>query len=130
MLAARRSLELVDRARGDDPAAGDDHDVLADVLDEVELVAGEDDADAGRRALADDLGHRRDADRVEARERLVEHEQLRVVDERGGELDALLVAVRQLLELRLRAIAEAHPLEPRAAAAFAALPDMPCCWAK
>ena len=112
VLAARGGLELVDGARGDDPAAGDDHDVLADVLDEVELVAAEDDAGAGRRLLADDLGHRRDADRVEPGERLVEDEQLRVVDERRGELDALLVAVRQLLELGLRAVAEAHPLEP------------------
>ena len=67
---------------GGDPAAGDDHDVLADVLDEVELVAGEDDPDAGRRPLAEDLRHRRDAERVEAAERLVEDEQLRVVDER------------------------------------------------
>ena len=106
---------------GDDPAAGDDHDVLADVLDQVELVAREHDADAGRRPLADDLGHRRDADRVEARERLVEDEQLRVVDERGRQLDALLVAVRQLLELRLGAVGRPIRSSQRAAAAFAAL---------
>ena len=112
MLAARRALERLDGARGDDPAASDDHDVLADVLDEVELVAGEDDPDAGRGPLPDDLGHRRDPDRVETRERLVEDEQLGVVDERGRQLDPLLVAVRQLLELRLRPVGETHPLEP------------------
>ncbi len=112
VLAARRRLQLLDPAGGHDPAPGDDDDVLADVLDQVELVAGEDDADPGRGPLADDLGHRRDADRVEARERLVEDQQLRVVDQRGRELDALLVAVRQLLELGLGAVGEAHPLEP------------------
>jgi hypothetical protein len=33
-----------------------------------------------------------DPDRIQARERLVEHQQLWVVDERGGELHPLLVA--------------------------------------
>ena len=75
-------------------------------------MAAEHDADARPGALVDDLGHRRDPDRVEARERLVEHEQLGVVGQRDGELDPLLVAVRELLELRLRPVAEAHPLEP------------------
>ena len=53
-----------------------------------------------------------DAERVEARERLVEDEQLRVVDQRRRELDPLLVAVGQVLQLRLRAVGEAEPLEP------------------
>ena len=112
MLPTRRGLELVDGAGGDDAAPGDDDDVLADVLDQVELVAREDDPDAGRGPLLDDLGHRRDADRVQAGERLVEDEQLRVVGERDGQLDPLLVAVRQLLELRLGAVGQAHPLQP------------------
>ena len=80
-------------------------------------MAREHDADAGRRALAEDLRHRRDADRVEARERLVEDEQLRIVDERRAELDALLVAVRQLLELVAGPVARA-----RAARASASSP--------
>ena len=112
MLPARRALERLDRARRDHPAASDDHDVLADVLDEVELVAREDDPDTGRRTFPDDPGHRRDPDRVETGERLIEHEQLGVVDEGGRQLDPLLVAVRQLLELRLRPVGETHPLEP------------------
>ena len=45
-------------------------------------------------------------------ERLVEDEQLGVVDQRRRELDALLVAVGQLLELRLRPVGETHPVEP------------------
>src|SRR6185503_19238193 len=68
--------------------------------------------DACRRTLADDLSHGCRAERVKSRERFVEHEQLRVVDEGRGELDSLLVPVRQLLELRLLAIVEAEPFEP------------------
>src|SRR5690606_11669518 len=48
----------------------------------------------------------------EARERLVEHEQLGVVDEGRRELDPLLVAVRQLLELRLLALRKIEPGQP------------------
>jgi hypothetical protein len=38
-----------------------------------------------------------DPHRIEAREGFVEHEHLRIVDEGGGELHALLIAERQLL---------------------------------
>jgi hypothetical protein len=55
-----------------------------------------------------------DADGVQAGERLVEHEQLRVVHERGGELDALLVAQRQRLHAVARPLGEAEPLDPAA----------------
>ena len=51
-------------------------------------------------------------ERVEPGERLVEDEQLRLVQQRGRELRALLVAVRELLDLRIGAIGEAEPLEP------------------
>ena len=112
MLAAGRRLERLDRARGDDPAAAMITTSSQTSSTRSSWWLREDDADAGRGALADDLGHRRDADRVEAGERLVEDEQLRVVDERRRQLDPLLVAVRQLLELRLRPVGEAHPLEP------------------
>ena len=105
-------LEVLDSARSDDPAPRDDHDVLADVLYQVELVAGKDHPDPGPRALLDHLRHRPDADRVEAGERLVEDEQLGVMGEGDGQLDPLLVAVRQLFELRLGPIGQAHPLQP------------------
>jgi hypothetical protein len=80
------------------------------VLDEVELVAGEQDRGPAAGALAQ---HRRQVvgpDRVQAGERLVEHEQLRIMDERGGELDALLVAQRQLLDLGVQAPAQPEAL--------------------
>ena len=110
--AAGRRAQLADRTLSDDAAAGDDHDVLADVLDEVELVAAEDDPDAGIRALAKDLGHGRHAQRVEPREGLVEDQQLRLVDQCGRELDALLVAVREVLQLAPGPVGEAETFQP------------------
>ena len=74
-------------------------------------MAGEEHRDAGRRAAAQQRGHDVDGDRVEAAERLVEHEQVGVVDERRGDLGALLVAQRQLLQLVVRARAEAELVE-------------------
>ena len=59
-------------------------------------MAGEDDRHAGGGVLGQHAGEHVDADGVEAGERLVEHEQLGVVHERGGELDALLVAERDV----------------------------------
>ena len=90
----------------------DDRDLLADVLDELELVAGEEDGRAARRLVAEHLGERAHGDRVEPGERLVENEQLRLVQERRRELCALLVAVRELLDLRVGAVGETEPLEP------------------
>ena len=92
----------------------DDRDVLADVLDELELMAGEEDGGAAGRLAAEHLGERVHGDRVEPGERLVEHEQLRLVQQRRRELGALLVAVRELLDLRVGAVGETEPLEPAA----------------
>jgi hypothetical protein len=53
------------------------------VLDEIQLVAGEQHRDPGVRSLDEYLAHRVHTHRVQPGERLVEHEQLRVVYERG-----------------------------------------------
>ena len=47
-------LQRVHLAGQDDPAPVDDHDVLAEILDEVQLVAGEDHRGTGGRPLAED----------------------------------------------------------------------------
>ena len=65
---------------------------LADVLDEVELMAREQHPPARPGLLGEDRREVVDADRVEAGEGFVEDEELRVVDQRRGELDPLLVA--------------------------------------
>ena len=69
------------------------------------------------RALAQHAAHDVDADRVEAGERLVEHEHLRVVDERDAELDALLVAERERLDAVAGALVSPSRSIQRSAAA-------------
>src|SRR3954447_4155533 len=81
----------------DDASAADDRDRVAQALDELELVAGEHDGHARPRPLAQHVAQDVDAHRVEAGERLVEDEQLGIVDERGAELGALLGAQRERL---------------------------------
>ena len=93
----------------DDPSVVDDDDVLAQVLDQVELVAGEQHRRAGGGDLGEQLGHGAHGDRIETGERLVEHEQVGLVDERGDQLDALLVAVRQ----GVKAVARPRSARPR-----------------
>src|SRR3954468_14571446 len=100
------------RPRRHDASAAHDRDGVAQALDELELVAGEHDRHAGPRALAQDLAQHVDADRVQAGERLVDHEQLGVVYERRAELRALLVAERERLGAPPGDLAEAEALEP------------------
>jgi hypothetical protein len=64
-------------------------------------------------------------DRVEATERLVEDEQLGLVDHRAYELDLLLHALRQILDPPVRPLGEAEALEPREAATPALPPRHP-----
>jgi hypothetical protein len=71
----------------------DDHDRVTQVLDHVELVTGEQHTASSARSFDEHLTDRVDSPRVEAGERLVEDQQLGVVNERGGELHPLLVAV-------------------------------------
>ena len=92
-------------------------DRLAEVLDLVELVAREQDA-APRPGLLDQhLADGVDPARVEPGQRLVQDEQLRFVDEGGGELHPLLVAVGERLDLVPGAVGDPEPLEPCSPAA-------------
>ncbi len=84
--------ELLDRAVCHHTACVDQHDRVAQTLDELELVAREDHGDAVVRCLpSQDAREHVDPDRVEARERFVQHQQLRLVHERRRELHPLLV---------------------------------------
>ena len=51
-------------------------------------------------------------DRVQAGERLVEHQQVGFVDQRGDQLDPLLVTVRQRVQAVRRPPGQAEPLQP------------------
>ncbi len=73
-------------------------------------MAREDDRHPPGGLLAEHAGQDVDPDGVEAAERLVEHERLGAVDERGRELHALLVAERERLGAVPLAVADAEDL--------------------
>ena len=104
----------------DKPALADDADAVADPLDLVEVVRGQKDRAAAVAVLGDDGVELLLHDRVKAARRLVEDEQLGVVEKRLDEADLLAVAARELAErsgqVGLEALGEwlgeAETLEP------------------
>jgi hypothetical protein len=87
--------ELLDRARRDDPAVIDQDDAVAQAFHEFELMAGEDDGDAASvRLAAEHTGERVDPYGIETGERFIKDQDVGTMDERGGELHALLIAER------------------------------------
>src|SRR4051794_26925116 len=104
--------QILDRSGGHHPAAGEDAHGVAEAFHEVELMAGEDDRHAVPGLTEERLGQGVDADRVQPGEGLVEDEHLGAADQRGGELDALLVAQRELLDRVPTAGGEAEALDP------------------
>ena len=90
---AGRPLDLAERPADDDPAAIDDRDRLAHRLDRLHLVGREDQRPALVAELEERLAQERDVDRVETGERLVHEQDRRVVEDRGDQLDLLLVAL-------------------------------------
>src|SRR5215216_5792840 len=106
--------QLVDGAGDHDTAAVDDDGSLAQVLDEVELVRGEQDGRAPTGLADEDLREGVDGDGVEAGERLVEDQHRRLVEQGADQLHPLLVAEREVLELVVDAVAEAELVEPAA----------------
>jgi len=73
----------------------------------VDDMGGEDHRSAVLRQLADKPFQLALVDRIEARKRLVEDHQIRLVDQRAEELDGLRHALRQFLDLLLDRMAEA-----------------------
>jgi hypothetical protein len=113
---APAATQLLDVAGRDDPPVLHDRDRVAQPLDQLELMTGEQHRHAARDLGAQHPAQHVDTDRVEAGERLVEHQQLRAMHERRRELHALLVAERQRLQLVARAIGQAEALEQLVAA--------------
>ncbi len=72
----------------------------------------EDDRHTRVRPLAEDAGHHVDGDRIQAGERLVEHEHIGPEDEGRGQLDPLLVAQAQGLQFGVAPVGEAEPVQP------------------
>jgi hypothetical protein len=72
-------------------------DVLTKILHEVELVAGEQHGAAVSGPQPQGLGQARHRHRVQAGERLVEHDDLRIVHQGRGQLETLLHTARELV---------------------------------
>ena len=90
----------------------DDRDRLAEILDLVELVAGQQDATSRARLFDEDTSDRVDARRVQPGQGLVQDEKLWSVHERGCQLHPLLVAVRERLHLARVAVRHAEAVQP------------------
>ena len=105
--------EFVDGSRDHETSVVDDRHAVAELLHHVELVATQEDAATVSRLFDKDLADGVDAGRVEPGQWLVEHEELRVVAQGGGELHALLVAMGEHLDLRVAPVGDLESLQPR-----------------
>ncbi len=106
------AAQLVDGADGAHRSLGDDPDPVAEPLHEVELVAREDHRHSGFGLLDQHVAHDVDGDGVQARERLVEDQHLRIVHQGGRELDPLLVAEGERVDGVVHALGDAQPARP------------------
>ena len=97
----------------DQPPFRQDHDPRAQLLDHVEAVRAEENHPAVGGEQREQRAEQQAGVDVEAGERLVEHEQIRIVHQRRGEQHALPHALRVR---RHRAVAAVVQLEQRAAA--------------
>ena len=122
---ARGIPQISRRTVEHDPALVDYHDVPAEVFDKVELMAGEHHTGGLGSALREDVSHGRHPDWVKTAERFIEHEKHRVVHDRRGQLDPLLVAMQELFKPVVGAVAETERFRHIAAASFALLVAMP-----
>src|SRR5699024_11074164 len=106
---APASAQVLDRPLGHHPAAGEHHERVAQALDQVELVGGEQHRDPAGRVLAQQVDHRVHRHRVEAGERLVEDQEVGPADHGRGDLHALLIAQRERLELVGQTASQTEP---------------------
>ena len=110
--AGSARLQLVHRSRHDQAAVVDDRHLLAEVLHLVELVAAEEHAAPGSGLIDQHLADGVDAGGIQSRQRLVQHQQLGIVDQRGRQLHPLLVPMRQRLHLGVPPVGDVEPFEP------------------
>ena len=75
--AGDATLQFFRGSLGDDPAVVEHRDLVGQLVGLVEILSGQQDRDAGRDELTDDLPHREAAARVQARRRLVEEDHAR-----------------------------------------------------
>ena len=92
--------------------AVDEDDVVRHPLRLAHHVRGEEDGRPSLLELAQEVADEDHVDGIESRLRLVEDDQLGIVQQRADELDLLLVALRELLDLRVALLAELEALQP------------------
>ena len=102
---------LVDVALGEDPSLVDQQDVRRHRLDLVQDVARDDDALAGAAPVLDHADRLAPRDRIHARQRLVEDQQLRIVRERLRHLDPLAHALAVGADLLVGRLGELDVLD-------------------
>ena len=108
-------LDGVERAVEHLAPAVDHQDEVAHPLGHLHVVGGKQDGGPLAAELEDGLLDGLHVHRVQAGERLVEDQQLGLVQDGGDELDLLGHALGQRLHPPLLAVADAQPLEPQAA---------------
>jgi hypothetical protein len=113
LLAADGLAEPLDGVFGHQLAVAQDADAVADGVDLLEDVRGEEDGRAALGLRADDLAHLLRAGRVEPGGRLVEDQQVWVVDERHREGEPLAHPLRVLPGVPVRGVGEADARQQR-----------------
>ena len=93
------------------PTAQQD-DAVGESFHELHLMRAQEHGRTTLTKLLDDPNEEVLVQRVEARERLIEDGEPRAMQDRGRELDLLLVTLRQRLEWFVRPVSELEPLEP------------------
>ena len=110
-LLADLRLQLRGRAGGDLAAVVDQHDAVGERVGLFEVLRRQQQRDAFADELADRAPDDLAAARVKAGRRLVEHEQLRTVDQPGGEVDAAALAAGQVLDEAVAELADVEALD-------------------
>ena len=102
----RSGLQVIKLAAEHHPTVIDDGYVLADVLHQIELMAGKDDRGAPVGKVSQDAGHLHHCQGIEALERFGEDQHHRVVNERHSQLHPLLIAVGKVVDLVVRPLGQ------------------------
>ena len=110
-LALVAAAQRVGRARGHDPAGGQDRHPVGQVLGLVHVVGGEQDRLAELAEALDQLPGTPPGRRVEPGGRLVQEEQVRVADQPEGQVEPSLLAARQRLDPGAGLLAQADQVD-------------------
>ena len=104
-------LSSLGRAGGDGPAVVDQHDAVGQHVGLVEVLGGEQQGDALGDEVADGRPHDLAAAGVEAGGGLVEHEQLGLDDEAGGQVDPAALAAGDVLHQLVAELADVEAVD-------------------